>query len=222
MEPEERQTTTPRPATGARAKRQRAVRSRLTAAALQLFTERGYDATTVDDIVAAGKTSRSTFFRYFGTKDDVVLSRLDDVGDDWVRHCRSLLTLHAPGEALAEGMRLAVHEAATDPTLYELMLLAVTNPTLLSRLQAKIEDWRANVHFVTAEYVGCGLDDLRPAVLTYLVAGAGSAAFTSWLAGGGQRDVAALVDEALAYARPGYEGILFEPGPGDAAAATRG
>ena len=190
------------------------MRARLTATALELFRERGYDATTVDDIVAAGQTSRSTFFRYFGTKDDVVLNRLDDVGGDWVRRYRALLAGHPVGEALAEGLRLAVGEAAKDPKLYELMLLAVTNPTLLSRLQAKIEDWRARLHEVTSAHIGCAPDDLRPAVLTYLVAGAGSAAFAAWLVSGGRRDIAALVDEALAYARSGYEGIPFAAGPG--------
>ena len=208
------------PAGGARARRQSAVRARLTAAALELFRERGYDATTVGDIVAAGQTSRSTFFRYFGTKDDVVLNRLDDVGADWVRHYRALLAELAPGEALAGALRLSVREAAKDPTLLDLMLLAVTNPTLLGRLQAKIEAWRARVHEVTAEHAGCGPDDLRPAALSHLAAGAGSAAFTAWLAGGGRGDIVALVDEALEYARTGYEGISFAAAPGGAPAAA--
>jgi hypothetical protein len=34
--------------------------------------ERGYDATTVDDICAAAEISRSTFFRYFPTKKDAL------------------------------------------------------------------------------------------------------------------------------------------------------
>ncbi len=215
MEPEERRSAPP-PAAGARARarRQSAVRARLTAAALELFRERGYDATTVDDIVAAGQASRSTFFRYFGTKDDVVLNRLDDVGADRVRHSQTLLAGHAAGEALTEGLRLAVGEAAKDPKLYELMLLAVASPTLLNRLQARIEGWRARVHEVTSAHFGCAPDDLRPAVLTCLVADAGPAAFTAWLVGGGRRDIVALVDEALGYARSGCEGIPFAAGPG--------
>ncbi|WP_408896359.1 TetR/AcrR family transcriptional regulator [Nocardioides sp. R1-1] len=48
-------------------------RARLVTAAFELFAGQGYDATTVDDIAARAETGRSTFFRHFATKDDVVL-----------------------------------------------------------------------------------------------------------------------------------------------------
>lgn len=43
--------------------------------ALQLFLERGYDATTVDDVAAAAGVSRASFFRYFQSKEGVVFAR---------------------------------------------------------------------------------------------------------------------------------------------------
>ncbi|WP_307833550.1 TetR/AcrR family transcriptional regulator [Pimelobacter simplex] len=48
-------------------------RERLVAAAFELFAGQGYDATTVDEIATRAGTGRSTFFRHFPTKDDVVL-----------------------------------------------------------------------------------------------------------------------------------------------------
>ena len=42
-------------------------------AARQLFDEQGYEATTVEQIVAAANVSRATFFNYFAGKDATLL-----------------------------------------------------------------------------------------------------------------------------------------------------
>ncbi len=50
----------------------RPVKDRLSEAAFALFEERGYDATTVEDIVERAGVGRTTFFRAFPTKEDVI------------------------------------------------------------------------------------------------------------------------------------------------------
>jgi AcrR family transcriptional regulator len=55
-----------------RERKKAALRDTIVRAAVDLFTAQGYDAVSVDEIVAASMCSRSTFTRYFGSKEDVL------------------------------------------------------------------------------------------------------------------------------------------------------
>jgi AcrR family transcriptional regulator len=52
-------------------------RERMLAACAELITEKGYAATTIDDIVRASRVSRKTFYEHFASKEDAFLAALD-------------------------------------------------------------------------------------------------------------------------------------------------
>jgi AcrR family transcriptional regulator len=60
-----------------RERARRAVKREIAETAERLFAERGYDATTIDDVAAAVGMSSRTLFRYFPTKEDLVVGKLD-------------------------------------------------------------------------------------------------------------------------------------------------
>ncbi len=55
-------------------------RAEIARAAIRSFLRNGFESTTVDDIAAAAGISRRTYFRYFGSKDESLLSGMQEVG----------------------------------------------------------------------------------------------------------------------------------------------
>jgi AcrR family transcriptional regulator len=87
-----------------------AVRAELSLAAYELVVEKGYGNVTLDGMAAAGGVSRSTFLRYFPTKDDAILvaleahvERMADAlrarpreEDDWSALCHAIESFIVP------------------------------------------------------------------------------------------------------------------------------
>src|SRR4051812_35074941 len=72
-----------RPETGKirlQARKQELVRDAIWVAAIDLFAEKGFEETTVDDIAEAAGTSRRTFFRYFESKRDLIAQPIVSYG----------------------------------------------------------------------------------------------------------------------------------------------
>ena len=95
----------PRMEPGGWERRKLQTRIALAEAAVRLFRDRGYEATTVEDIARAAHSSSSTFFRYFRTKEDVLFLNIREIQD----HFRDFLSQPIPGLSCWEQIHLGIN-----------------------------------------------------------------------------------------------------------------
>ncbi|MCP2324368.1 AcrR family transcriptional regulator [Hamadaea flava] len=126
-----------------RARKQQRARDEIIEAAYALFAERGYPVVTVADIADRAEVGRTTFFRYFGDKQEVVFANEQDWLDDVTRRYRDASTGREPTLAQAlvslRDVAEAVSAAATkDPRRYRVReQLIADNPELTDRAARK-------------------------------------------------------------------------------------
>jgi len=161
---------------------------------MRLFDRQGFAATTIDQIAAAAEVSQSTFFRYFPTKEDVVLS--DDYDPLLIAAVRDQPPDVPPIEAIRRAMRAVFDQMSAEDWDREQdrqrMVFGV--PELRARATQKYAELISMVAAVIAERAGRPAGDLRARVLAGAVLGAVLAVAPSGMTDRG--DIARL-DEAL-------------------------
>jgi AcrR family transcriptional regulator len=166
--------------------------------ALRLFQEQGYDQTTVDQIAAAAEISASTFFRYFKTKEDVVIEDEYDplLFGELAQAPAELPPLAALRYAIRTG--LAAVDAAELGRILERTRLSLSVPALRMRLLDSLSGQFDVLGAALAARTGRPPGDFGTRVLAGAFFGACLAALVSWVERGGAEDVRDLLDEALA------------------------
>jgi len=126
-----------------KSRKQDVVRNAIWDAAVDLFAEKGFDETTVEEIAQAAGVSRRTFFRYFSSKNDLMGQGIVDYGtalSEAIRACpRSLSQI----EVVHQTVLKVATGAADYPRLRKIMHVSETSPTAreaqMSR-RAELED----------------------------------------------------------------------------------
>ncbi|MFI6247393.1 mycofactocin system transcriptional regulator [Streptomyces sp. NPDC051016] len=192
----------------ARSGRPRATsRAALERLGFELFAERGFDDTTVDDIAAAAGIGRRTFFRYFASKNDLVwgdfeeqLTRLD-----------ALLTAADPDTPMMDALRAAVVEfnrfdPAQVPWHRQRMALILRVPTLQADSAVRYASWRDLVTEFAARRLGRPASDLLPRLVGGTTLAACVTAYEQWLADE-SADLGDLLDLAVGQLADGYRDL---------------
>jgi len=139
--------------------------------ALRLFREQGYQATTVEQIAAAAEVSPSTFFRYFPTKEDVVLQ------DDMDTRMVQAFAVQPPELPPLRAIRAAMRETWASFTdaeweqIYEGARLSMSVPEIRARALHEFSRSISAVAAALAQRVGRSPDDLRVRVIAGAVIG---------------------------------------------------
>jgi AcrR family transcriptional regulator len=145
--------------------------------ALRLIREQGYDATTVEQIAEAAEVSPSTFFRYFPTKEDVVLQ--DDMELLWMDVFLGQPPGMGPIAALRAGVRAAFEGmgAAELAQLRETMDMAIAVPAVQARMLAEFARTTQVIAQAVAERTGKDASDFPVQALAGAVVGIAMAAW---------------------------------------------
>ncbi|MFF2852036.1 TetR family transcriptional regulator [Streptomyces sp. NPDC058001] len=194
-----------------------AVRAELAQVAFELFRHEGFDRVTLDDLAAAAGVSRSTFLRYFGTKEDVVLSAFDAKGDRVTAALRARPAGEDDWTALRRALDTAIETYRQDPTdALALTRLVRDTPALCARQLEKQHGWRPLLAHALAGRSGMGVPPAEgwggtgsaeaPTLAQWVRAAAAldclNVAVDHWTASDGRLDLVALLDEAFAALTP--------------------
>jgi mycofactocin system transcriptional regulator len=158
-------------------------RGELELVALELFAERGFDQTTVDDIADAAGIGRRTFFRYFASKNDVVWGDFEAA----LEHFRAELAAVPRGTPLIEGLRNAIVAfnalpAGAEPQHRVRMTMVLHTPALQAHSTLRYAGWRGVVADHAANELRVAATDFGPTLLANQALASCVAAYEQWLA----------------------------------------
>jgi AcrR family transcriptional regulator len=159
--------------------------------AMKLFAEKGYENTTVEDIAYAAAISARTFFRYFPTKEDVVIwDEYDPVVED-------LIAARPADESPAQTARAVIVEALGG--IYRRdraeLLTRVRLLTTVPELRARLLEAQSGVEEFASMVAGRrGADELEVRVVMAALSAVVVAALDVWQQDDGKGDLLAIFD----------------------------
>ncbi|MFF2952108.1 TetR family transcriptional regulator [Kitasatospora sp. NPDC057965] len=172
--------------------------------AYRLIAEQGYENTTVDRIAAAAEISPSTFFRYFATKEDLVLTDEYDPAmieallarpsdEPFLRSCREAVI----------GMIRHLLEHEREELLVRMRLVRDV-PALRARMMDSANDPRQLYLTALTRRAGVPEPTFAMRIAATALAAATTEAVLQWAESEGAEDIADLVDRAFAILENGF------------------
>jgi AcrR family transcriptional regulator len=171
-------------------------RRALAEAALRLFTEKGFDTTTLEEVAEEAEVSKSTFFRFFPAKEAAAIEAETEL---WAAYLAALADRQLSGAILGElHLTLASAIAGLDPgwdrRFIDTRLLIIATPDLLKYVEHYRHGVKRQVIDCLAHKLLLDPEDLRLHLVVELTITAFSVSGRHWVHSGGQGGRAALLD----------------------------
>ena len=172
-------------------------RAELEQVAFDLFERQGFEHTTVDDVASAAGIGRRTFFRYFGSKNEVPWGDFDSE----LAGMRRRLAATPPRSSLMEAIREAIVDfngmpAEQVPAHRRRMTFILGVPALQAHSTLRFAAWRQVIADFVAQRTGQRPDALLPRTIAHAMLGVAVAAYEQWLASPDD-DLCELLDSAV-------------------------
>jgi TetR/AcrR family transcriptional regulator, cholesterol catabolism regulator len=175
--------------------------------AANIFSERGYHGTTLNDIAAAANISRRSFYSYFASKDDLLRHIYDEVITASMTAAKRIAAEDIPArEKLRHLIRQQVSNLTTHTSLLRVFFMEIQNlPGKLSRSVAQANrSYSRIVEQVIAEGVQSGeLIQLQPQRFSYLLLGMCNW-IQRWYRPGGEWTPDAIAEDIIVVLEEGY------------------
>jgi AcrR family transcriptional regulator len=171
-------------------------RGRLGQAAIELYTERGFEQTTVAEIAERAGLTERTFFRHFADKREVLFSGQNEFLELFVAAVRTAPPTAAPLDAVT----LALHTAAVDfeprrPWSQERSRVIAANPGLQERELIKLAGLSTAVAAALRER---GIAEPAASLAAQTGVAVFHVGFAQWIAADNARPFTQIIDEGLA------------------------
>lgn len=179
------------------------MREVLAEAAFGLFMERGFERTTVDDIVARAGVGRRSFFRYFPSKEDAVFPDHERCLADMTAFLAAAGGEGDPVDTVCDAARLVLRMYAENPE-FSVQRYRLTRevPGLRTYELSVVRRYeRTMAGYLERSWTGAPDAALRAEMIAASVVAAHNNGLRSWLRSGGEGDAGAEVDRALELVR---------------------
>jgi AcrR family transcriptional regulator len=180
------------------ARKQQFVREAIWDAATDLFAERGFDETTVDDIAQAAGVSRRSFFRYFASKSDLMAHAMMNYGAELTAAIDDCPQTYSLSEVFRETVLQVAERSAAHPRTQKIMEIVAKYPAARAAELSRLGEVQTLIAEAFARRCRKGAeDDLTPSILAGLTLHVLAVAFRSWF-DQGQTDISVAVDQVFA------------------------